>query len=129
MRAPRTGAFPLALLVGVTTGALLSQLLPAPEELGGPAVSLPAAQDRVPLDLPPVPGPSLPVPAPGAPPAAADPGAVAPTAPADAGAGPPAPPADPSAPPSAPAAPAAPHDRTRPGREPALGLVSAEVQP
>ncbi|WP_344343481.1 hypothetical protein, partial [Kitasatospora putterlickiae] len=42
MRAPRTGAFPLALLVGVTTGALLSQLLPAPEELGGPSVALPA---------------------------------------------------------------------------------------
>ncbi|MFF2955420.1 hypothetical protein ACFVVU_29215, partial [Kitasatospora sp. NPDC057965] len=97
MRGPRTGAFPLALLVGVTTGALLSQLLPAPEELGGPSVALPAAPDRGLVDL--LPGPAAPAPAPGAP-SGADPGAGTPPAPADQGAG-----AGASAPPAAPSGP------------------------
>ncbi|MFE7192580.1 hypothetical protein ACFU9E_23335, partial [Kitasatospora sp. NPDC057595] len=81
----------------MTTGALLSQLLPAPEELGGPSVALPAAPDRGLVDL--LPGPAAPAPAPGAP-SGADPGAGTPPAPADQGAG-----AGASAPPAAPSGP------------------------
>ncbi|MFB7383145.1 hypothetical protein ACFC0A_37675, partial [Kitasatospora purpeofusca] len=137
MRTPRTGAFPLALLVGVTTGALLSQLLPAPEEIGGPSVALPAASDRPVAGLVPVPVPTAPATVPGPAESAGPGGPAGAEAPEGSASGPTAPPTAPdgaagpdaSSPvaPTAPAVPVAPVAPGSPARPPALGLVAAEV--
>ncbi|MEV6979237.1 hypothetical protein AB0N76_37805, partial [Kitasatospora sp. NPDC093806] len=84
MRAPRTGAFPVAVLVGLTAGGLIWQLLPTPDEFGRPALARPFP-DRSVVDLVP-----LPVPAPTAPPTAPGSPALPPDEPAPP-AGPPAP--------------------------------------